>query len=245
MFMHLFILLTFVFYKDGPRATLWVLLGLQYLIMFYTGSITAVLSSLFFVSMLAVWQQWYKLKTFYLLVPFVLIAFMVGILIKLESIVNRLSIVLNLDTFKLAPGSSIRWRFSAWEHYLSLLDNPFKLLVGLGIGVQRFIFLLDYPGNLDKVFEAPGTHNDYLAILVDFGIIGLIFFFAAVFFLNKYLKKLEIYYERIRYFRYFFYTILFTMLMENVIDQLVMSVFIFFLVAFCKLAYVKKANGWA
>lgn len=245
MFMHLFIMLTFVFYKDGSRVTLWILLGLQYIIILYTGSITAVLSSLFFVSMLTVWQRWYKLKRFYFVVPFVVMAFMIGILIKLESIVNRLSIIFNLDTFKLTPGSSIRWRFTAWEHYLSLLDNPFKLVVGLGIGVQRFIFLLDYPGNLDKVFEAPGTHNDYLAILVDFGIIGLMFLFTAVFFLNKYLKKLETYNAHIRYFRYFFYTILFAMLIENVIDQLVMSVFIFFLVAFCKLAYVRKENGWA
>ncbi|MBT1690190.1 O-antigen ligase family protein [Dawidia soli] len=239
-FMHFFIVITIVLYVQEKGPKFWLLLLAQYVILLYTGSITMTLAHLLFLFYVGVSNRWYKSKLFYyatvVIVPMALAAFV----IKLDAIQDRLAILFNTDTFELHSGSSILWRWEAWTSYISLLDSPLKWLFGLGIGTHRSIFLNGYPGSLTGIFEAPGTHNDYLAVLVDFGLLGLILFFICLRAVLRYLRSLEKVDPKVRYFRYYIYSLLFAMLSENMIDQLSMSLGILFLVSYCKTVYLKK-----
>jgi O-antigen ligase len=239
-FMHFFIVATIILYANKGGLWFWFLLGAQYILLFYTGSVTMILSHLIFLFFVGLANHWYKRKLFYyasvIIVPTVLIV----IISQLGAIMSRLSVLFNTDTFELHSGSSIVWRLEAWASYLSLLDSPLKWIFGLGIGTQRAVFLFGYPGALTSIFEAPGTHNDYLAILVDFGLVGLLLFFLGLRSLVRYLKSLEQIDPTTKYLRFYLYSLLFGMLSENMLDQLSMSLCILILVSFCKTVYLKK-----
>jgi O-antigen ligase len=115
---------------------------------------------------------------------------------------------------------------------VSLLEKSFiNWIFGLGVGTQRFILHPDYPNSLWRKFDAPGTHNDYLAMLIDFGILGLLLFFCGLFALYKVIRNAEKRDSNLYYLRFYFITVLLIMLTENFIDQLIMFVFILFLTA--------------
>jgi len=239
-FMHFFIVATIVFYGHEKNLKFWVLLGAQYILLFYTGSMTMILSHLVFLFFVGVANRWYKSKLFYFGAVIIIPSVIAVIIAQADAILARLAILFDTDTFELHSGSSIVWRMEAWASYLSLLDTPLKWFFGLGIGTQRAVFLNGYPGSLTYIFEAPGTHNDYLGILVDFGLFGLSFFFIGVRALLRYLKSLERIDPTTRYLRYFLYSLLFAMLSENILDQLSMSLSILVLVSFCKTVYLQK-----
>ena len=90
-------------------------------------------------------------------------------------IIDRISIVVDLDRGQLTEASSVLWRFQAWSIYLADIDNVLKLLFGNGLGSSR-LFLMDS----SLKFRAPGTHNDYLAVLYDYGLTGLIVFLHLI-----------------------------------------------------------------
>jgi hypothetical protein len=231
-FLHLFIALTLYIYHQNRTLFFWLILGILYILMFTTGSIAAIGAHLFFLLMVGFKEKWFKSKRFYLLTPIILLLMVAGLIYKMDYMVQRLSILFETGTFRLTPGSSIAWRFMAWEHYLSLLGNDFiNWMGGLGIGTQRHIFLNGYPNNLAYRFEAPGTHNDYITLLVDFGLIGVFIFFVSLILLSRALKKLEIHHDKIFYFRFYLYSLLVVMMSENFIDQLNMFVFLTIVVA--------------
>jgi O-antigen ligase len=239
-FMHFFIVATIVLYGRERGIKFWTLLGAQYILLFYTGSMTMILSHLVFLFFIGMANRWYKSKLFYYAAVVIIPSVIAVIIAQADAILARLAVLFNTETFELHSGSSIVWRMEAWTSYLSLLDTPLKWLFGLGIGTQRAIFLNDYPGSLTHIFEAPGTHNDYLGILVDFGLIGLMLFFIGLRALLRYLRSLEHIDPTTRYLRYFLYSLLFAMLSENLLDQLSMSLSILILVSFCKTVYLQK-----
>ncbi|MBT1712202.1 O-antigen ligase family protein [Fulvivirgaceae bacterium PWU5] len=239
-FMHFFIVATIVLYINEKGIKFWILLVAQYILLFYTGSMTMILSHLVFLFFVGVANRWYKSKLFYYAAVVIIPSVIAVIIAQADAILARLAVLFNTETFELHSGSSIVWRMDAWASYLSLLDTPLKWLFGLGIGTQRAVFLTGYPGSLTHIFEAPGTHNDYLGVLVDFGLFGLLLFFIGIRALLRYLKSLERINPTIRYLRYFLFSLLFAMLSENILDQLSMSLSILVLVSFCKTVYLQK-----
>jgi O-antigen ligase len=138
----------------------------------------------------------------------------------------------NLENFQLTEGSSLRWRWDAWIAYLSLLGKDIgNWIFGLGVGTQRFILHPDYPNSLWRLFDAPGTHNDFLAVLIDFGLLGVGLFVGGIVLLFRVIKHAERRDESLYFMRYYLITVLFIMLSENYIDQLIMFVFVVFLMA--------------
>lgn len=239
-FLHLFIVLTFYYYDNKRSSTFWLILLAQYIVLFSTGSMAIFLAHILFLLLVAWKEGWIKRKRFYSVFPVLFLLIMAGIIYKGDYIVQRLSILFQPGSFELTPGSSIAWRFQAWAHYISLLkDSIYSWVFGLGIGTQRFIFLNDYPNNLAYIFEAPGTHNDYITLLLDFGIIGLLIFVVLFVTINKRIKVLEKTHSKIYYLRFYFYSILFIMISENYIDQLIMFVF---LVTLSAIMNVKRAS---
>jgi len=245
-FLHLYIFLL-LYYSRKTTLLFWSILGALYVLIVYTGSITNLSGNLLFIALVSIHNRWYKKKMFYLLVPIFVFTVTVAVMYKWESISARLSTLLDLNTFELAPASSISWRFEAWQNYISLLgDDVINWLIGLGIGTQRFIFLFGYPENLTDQFEAPGTHNDYLAVLVDFGLIGLAVFLGFLIIVYKRIKKLEKTDAGGFYFRYYFFSLLFIMVTENCIDQLITFVFLITLTCVIKkqsFHYEEKNSG--
>jgi len=242
-FLHLTIMLTIVSRKfgfDRSGSIFWVLIGLQYILLLYTGSVTNIGINLVFLLCLFVSDRWYKLKAFYLGAFLFIIIVPLSVAYKWPSIEYRLSKLVDIETMEIPSASSLQWRAEAWRHYSSLIDNPRKLLTGLGLGTQRSIFLVDYPGNRSTEFEAPGTHNDYMAMIVDFGLIGLALFLIACRYLTRTLKRHEHTLPIIKYFRFYFYSIMFAMLMENYFDQFTAYLFLLYAVAFIKFAQLTK-----
>ena len=138
-------------------------------------------------------------------------------------------------------GSSIKWRFDAWGHYIDLLGNSlFNWIFGLGLGTQRWILHPEYENSLYRIFDAPGTHNDYLTVLVDFGIVGLIIFIFISWLVHRSIRQAEVYDPKLYFLRFYFYTTFLLMLSENYIDQLIMFVFMVFLAAVIKAAAVRR-----
>jgi len=231
-FLHLFIVLTYYYYDGNHGLRFWSLLVIQYVLLLYTGSIAIILANFIFIFLVSYKQGWIKLKSFYRVFPVIALIAVVTAVVKIESILLRLSIVINLENFELSRGSSLKWRWDAWHSYLSLLGkNLSNWLFGLGVGVQRYILHPDYPNSRWRIFDSPGTHNDYLAMLVDFGLIGLGMFAFGLCILFRVIRNAEKRDTKLYYLRFYFITALFIMLTENFVDQLIMFVFILFLTA--------------
>lgn len=240
-FLHLFIVLTFYYYEGNHSYRFWLLLFFQYVLLFYTGSVATIAAHCMFLVLVGWKQRWIRLKVFYNIFPLIAAITISAIVVKWDSILMRLSIIFNLDSFQLTRGSSLKWRWDAWISYLSLLGNSFvDWIFGLGIGTQRFILHSAYPNSLWRKFDAPGSHNDYLAMLIDFGLIGLLLFIIALIVLNNAMRTMEKSDSNLYYIRYYLMSVLIIMLTENYIDQLIMFVFIIFLTAITR---TKRESG--
>jgi O-antigen ligase len=234
-FLHLFIAITLYNYEGKFSTRVWLLIAVQYLLLILSGSVAIIVANILFLFLIAWKRRWINLKKFYLFFPLVLVVTVSGIIYKWDSIVLRLSVLFDLNSFELVPGSSLRWRLDAWKSYLSLLGNdPIKWLFGLGIGSQRYILHPFYPHSLWRIFDAPGTHNDYLAILIDFGIVGLVLFACGLIALLNFMTRAEKKDNKFYYLRFYFISVLLIMLTENYIDQLIMFVLIIFITAIVK-----------
>ena len=239
-FLHLFIALT-IYYWKHRSVNFWIVLGMQYLLLFFTGSIAAIAANLMFLILIAYAQRWYKLKMFYFMLPVVVITVISSAIYKWESILLRVSTLVNTRSFRMPEGSSIKWRFDAWGHYIDLLGNSlFNWIFGLGLGTQRWILHPEYENSLYRIFDAPGTHNDYLTVLIDFGIVGLIIFIFISWLVHRSIRQAEAYDPKLYFLRFYFYTTFLLMLSENYIDQLIMFVFMVFLAAVIKAASVRR-----
>lgn len=231
-FMHLFIALTLYYYSKKATLWFWIVLAAEYVILFFSGSVANIIANLLLVMLVSQNQKWYKSKRFYLVFPVIFVLAIFAFIYNRETVVGRVSVLADLQTLELPRGSSIAWRFDAFGSYLSLLgDSVMHWLFGLGVGTQRNILHPDYPNSLSYIFDAPGTHNDYLAVLIDFGLIGLGIFIFGLVIVYGIIKRAEANDMQLYYLKYYFYTILFVILSENYIDQLVMFILIVFLTA--------------
>jgi O-antigen ligase len=204
----------------------------QLVLLVYTGSIATIGACVLFVAMVGYRERWIKKKSFYWLLPVIIIAIVTAIVLKFDSIMVRLSVIVNPKTLQLTEGSSLRWRWDAWAAYISLLgDNFLHWMFGLGVGSQRYILHPDYPNSLWRLFDSPGTHNDYLGALIDFGLMGLFFLLFSLAFFYDIIRRAEQRVNKLFYLRYYLITVGFIMLTENFIDQLIMFVFIVFTTA--------------
>jgi hypothetical protein len=229
-FLHLFIALTFYYYEQSRKSYFWFLIGIQYVLLIFTGSVTIILGHLVFLYLISWKQRWIKSKRFYTFFPFLLVVVVGGIIYNWHSIMTRLSILIDVNNFGLVKGSSIQWRFDAWKTYLSLLENDFiKWCFGLGVGTQRYILHPAYQHSLWRIFESPGTHSDYLGMLIDFGLIGLLLFLCGLVAFWNFMVRAETQNPRFYYLRFYWASILFIMMTENYVDQLIMFIFLIFL----------------
>ena len=229
-FINLCIFLAIIYLrKKLISKSTYILLGLLFFLLFVTGSLTSIIGLVIFVFILFMYLKLYKNKIFYVSAPLIIVSLVLFISKNWESIIHRISIVFNPSTFELSSASSVSWRIMAWSHYLDLIENIPQLIFGFGIGFQRFIFLNGIEGNLSYIFEAPGTHNDYLAILIDFGLLGFIFFiyFLILLFnsINNYLNDRGLIYI----IKAFIFSYIIIMIMDNYLDGLITWVFFFFL----------------
>lgn len=241
-FLHLFIAITFYYWRN-KGLYFWIVVGLQYLLLSFTGSIAAIGANIIFLMLIAIKQRWYKLKIFYAMLPIVLSTVIFAAIYKWESIMLRAETLVNTQNFRLPEGSSLKWRFDAWGHYLDLLgDSLVNWIFGLGLGTQRWILHPDYKNSLSHVFDAPGTHNDYLTVLVDFGAVGLIVFAFISWVIYRSIREAEAYDSKLYFLKFYFYTTFVLMLSENYIDQLIMFVFIVFLTAVIKVASLRRQD---
>jgi O-antigen ligase len=241
LFLHLFIALAFFYFSEQRPFKFWILILVLIALLLYTGSIAVILANFFLIFLISRRERWIRSKKFYMLLPVFGLLSVSVVIYKWESILGRLSTIFNLESFKLARGSSLAWRLDSWKAYLSLLgDDVWRWIVGLGLGTQRYILHPAYENSLWRIFDAPGTHNDYLAVLVDFGLIGLLLFLIALRWLYVFIKKSEQFVPSIVYFRYYFLSVLLIIITENFVDQLIMFVFLTFLVAATRSAMSAK-----
>ncbi len=126
---------------------------------------------------------------------------------------------------------------------MSLL-NGIDWIFGLGLGIQRTIFSPSVKNSLTYIFEAPGTHNDYLAILTDMGLIGL-FFFVYLFIKSlSTLRRLSKYSIGLRYMMYFYFTMVFVMFFDNYLDSLIMFLALSITATFIREAIINMRNDY-
>ncbi|MEM7070326.1 MAG: O-antigen ligase family protein [Pseudomonadota bacterium] len=111
---------------------------------------------------------------------------------------------LSVDGFTLGEvKSSIIHRLQIWVSSLYLLvDQPFAFLTGVGlggysyyypsVGLKYYHFFPSLGLPADSKFFNPGqTHNEYLQILVDTGIIGFLLLLVLMFFMLKRINHLD------------------------------------------------------
>jgi O-antigen ligase len=96
--------------------------------------------------------------------------FLIGVLLGLILLYLTVSPLQNRvnDLFKYKPGSSVQWRLTLWRDSLGYSQE--KLIGGYGIGTANAI-ILEKRG---KELGSPDPHNDYLKILIENGVLGLI-----------------------------------------------------------------------
>lgn len=219
-----------------------LLIACLYIVLLFSGSMTSLLCNLVFLF----FYMKEKSKNFFAVVVKVGTALIavasVCVLVAMDFIINRLSILFNFDNgVELSEGSSILWRFMAWSSYIGMLKTPGDYLFGMGTGFHRCIFLLDYPHAMTSIFEAPGTHNDYIALLVDYGIIGLVLFLIFIIgFLRMLFKTGD---KNLRLWAYFICTMLFAMTMDNYLDQYLNFVIIGNVTVYYQ-AYIMNNNNY-
>jgi len=205
--------------------------ALLIIILFASGSLTSIIGLLIFFGLIFLKLKLYKNKIFYFTFPIVAIATLIFLFNNWESIINRISIVFNPSTFELSEASSVGWRIDAWTYYLGLFENPFQFIFGFGLGFQRFVFLNGFDGNLSYLFKAPGTHNDYLGILVDFGVIGFLFFFYFMSLLFRLINKSTVDKLSRAIVKSYVISVLVIMVMDNYLDGLITWVTLLFVLS--------------
>lgn len=78
------------------------------------------------------------------------------------------------DLFYLKPGSSITWRINLWKD--SLRYSQERIIAGYGIGTANQV-ILEKRG---QEMGSPDPHNDYLKILLEGGLLGIISYLAVI-----------------------------------------------------------------
>jgi len=89
--------------------------------------------------------------------------------LAITPIQTRINDLVNVDEY-----SSIRWRLDMWEDGIKIAKE--KPILGYGTGVADIII----EERRGKEYGSPDPHNDYLKILLENGIIGLVSYFTLI-----------------------------------------------------------------
>ncbi|MCL2158380.1 MAG: O-antigen ligase family protein [Oscillospiraceae bacterium] len=93
------------------------------------------------------------------------------------------AIIQRITTIGNIADTSTSYRVSIWRAAIKMIRD--YLIQGIGVGIEAF--KLVYPGySLAGIESAPHSHNLYLQICVELGIVGLVVFLAAMFFFFQY-----------------------------------------------------------
>jgi len=93
-----------------------------------------------------------------------------------ESIVNRFTSIGNLND------TSTNYRVNIWKAVVKMIEDTF--ITGIGVGEGAFDEIYPYY-SLSGIESAPHSHNLYLQITLETGLIGLIVFIIAIFFIIR------------------------------------------------------------
>jgi hypothetical protein len=80
-------------------------------------------------------------------------------------------------------GNSLKWRIIHWYYYLQDMDTISATLFGNGVGAHEDVTLIIY----GRFFE---VHNDFIKIIYDMGVLGLVFYLVIDLFIINYIKKI-------------------------------------------------------
>ena len=106
-------------------------------------------------------------------VPVMLILGLAAIPFLPETIYNRI-----LTIFKAGEDSSVQYRFGIYDTTKNLMEDYWVRGVGLGSDVMKKVFQT-YPTNFDGSYPIH-THNNYLQMWGETGILGLLAFLALL-----------------------------------------------------------------
>lgn len=162
------------------------LFGFFFFILIKTGSMTSFIGLLAFIASCLTFFFYKKSYTRIFLPIIILFSIAIVIYALFDILETRLVGVIDVESggISIPKTSSLYWRYMAWKTSLMFVDYK-SILFGVGIGVTGYALEINtYFSNL-YYFDAPGAHNDYVTIFVDFGILGLIILF---FWLKKYVK---------------------------------------------------------
>ena len=118
--------------------------------------------------------------------PFLIFVFFIFIAVSFQMIESELVTIIQrvglshyfrLDTLKSGSGRGVAWAF-AWEHIQK------NLFFGKGFDYNQYLFLLPKNRQMLNMLNHQGdVHNVYLGFWLDVGLVGLILFFTAFFYL--------------------------------------------------------------
>lgn len=200
---------------------------LLYVIIYKSGSLTSLLSNIIALSFLLLQYK----KSMILLYIFIM---GLAVYFLSDMLLPRLMMVIDVKNMSIGEGSSLLWRYLAWKEYISLIDLP-HFFNGYGIGFQRTVFMDSNILN-KNLFLAPGSHNDYLGVFMDFGIIGFLFFIGLLNFLYKQLRNNKV----CRYFSSVLIAIAVSMFFDNYIDSFIIFVVASFYGVFLKIGHINE-----
>jgi O-antigen ligase len=113
------------------------------------------------------------ISVYILLVIFLLLAIVYSIN---DYFAYRINFMLKTNLLEMGeyPSNSLQWRIFNWLYYINYSRD---FIFGNGIGST----LLVYTNNLENLtFSLGDTHNEYVRIYYEYGVIGLIFFFMYI-----------------------------------------------------------------
>ncbi|HFG2216598.1 TPA: O-antigen ligase family protein, partial [Vibrio cholerae] len=233
LFSFLMIFISVLRLYTKKKAIFLVIILFYFYALIKSGGITSTLSALLFISLSAFMYFSGLKKIIILLVVFTVISLF--IYLTQEFILARLDGVVfeDINTLTFSEGSSFFWRIRAWEVYLSTMEQ-WDFIIGHGIGVSRFILEPSSYISRYNAFSAPGTHNDYVQVLVDFGFVGLfiLFFLCVNLFRKLYARTEES--PKSNIILAFCISLLIYMTMDNVLDSRFFFVIILLLSVYCK-----------
>ncbi|MEJ3621595.1 O-antigen ligase family protein [Brachymonas wangyanguii] len=159
------------------------------------------------------------------LLGFIVLLCLAYFYVDFEGILGRLDkVIFSIDwTSPTSGGSSLVWRLQTWILYVSEIGIA-DFFVGRGPGASRVWFEAWAPGyQRYSVGDIPGTHNDYLMIFFDFGLVGFFVFF--IMFFSFYKKAIRM---REGGLVAFSVAILLSMFFDNILDSILMVYLLYF-----------------
>jgi len=157
--------------KQFPRILATIGILITFFGVFFTLSRTGILALFFAIGLLIILNRQKKQKNFLILIFLVSI---VSLFIFSDNIANIIASIIPTIT---SGTDTIGVRYKLWAIGIEMwLDNPIQ---GVGIGMYQYRMAY-YADNLPSLYRGAVTHNTYIQILSEAGIIGLLLFVGMI-----------------------------------------------------------------